>query len=1537
MDYNSIIFREFTHESFQRIEHYRQEACEIISPNKELAEGQILPEVLQNKFPDELIGKPIEEIDWYYRIEYVFVVINRNKTIYRFNLKPACFLFSPLNCFRRLAIRILTHSLFSTLIMLTILTNCICMTFENVPDTIEIIFTIVYTSEALIKCLARGFVLGKFTFLRDSWNWLDFIVIILAYITFFINMGKFAVLRVFRVLRVLKTVAVVPGLKTIVNALIQSFISLRDVTILSIFILSIFALVGMQLYMGVLRQKCVPSFDSFLNSSTGLNQSYKSYLKDLDNETYWYQENQNYVLCGNASGTTKCPVGYVCWKDRGINPDFGYTSFDNYGWAMLACFRLMTQDYWENLYLLVLSAAGRYHFLYFVVVIFFGSFYLVNLILAIVSMSYLQQQTKTEEENKESERREIQKKQNDDQAFSTVHCHQLSLILSNTIVTEDIPNVNNTVITFDQDHRQYMTSIELLPVQLRSTNIARTYAQKFLRVYCCEWNCQWPMFDKFRTVVSLFILDAFVELFITICIILNTLFMALDQPGQSEKMTRILTIGNYIFTSIFTVESVFKIIALTPAKFYKNGWNVFDFLIVTVSLIELGLANVKGLSVLRSFRLLRVFKLAKSWQTLNRLISIIGKSIGALGNLTLILIIMIFIFAVMGMQLFGQKYAEKFGNDIPRWNFSDFFHAFMIVFRVLCGEWIESMWVCLECAGWPCIPFFLLVFVIGNLVILNLFLALLLASFNSNVLVEKEEDDNENKITEAIDRIRRFIHRLCHRQQSQRLMNDVPLPVIHKLEESNTIIHENIEMQPIHRRISSIEPILHKPPDDCCPKFISKHFICCTKCIPKALEDVYSRQKPTFTKVLILFDIIFTIIFTIELILKWLAYGIKTYFTNGWNNLDFIIVVVSVFGTLLDTFHVADIPVLKSMRTLRALRPLKALSRFEGIRVVVNALFGAIPAIFNVLLVCLVFWLIFSIMGVQLFGGKFYKCVYVNTHDRVNISENVTNKIDCLIKNFTWENSRINFDNVLSGYLALFQVATFKGWVEIMADATDAKEIGVQPTYESNVYVLVYFVIFIIFGSFFTLNLFIGVVIDSFNQQKRLLGVDGTLQMFMTEDQKKYYNAMKKMGNKKPTKAIPRPKFFIGRFLFDLTRNQAFDIFIMICILLNMICMCLEHYNQSHTYDFVLALINHIFVGIFTIECLMKLIALNFKYFMMPWNIFDFIIVIASILGQTLGEIIAKFVVNPTLLRVVRIVRIGRILRLIKGTKGIRTLLFALAVSLPALFNIGLLLFLVMFIYSIFGMSFFAYVKKSAGITDLFNFETFPNSMIVLFQMCTTAGWSGVYQALTNDRPPDCDPTLDLPSNKGNCGDSIIATTFLVSYVIITSLVVVNMYIAVILENFFQVQEEVQQGLTDDDYDMYYEKWQQLDPSGSQFIRYDQLSDFVDSLEPPLRIPKPNKLSLAAMNLPICVDDRMYYVDILDGLTKYFLGTFDIPVESLLTDTPINIIKDRPTDYHPITTTVQRQRELYLSRIGLQGFRANVERCRNARNKQSTT
>lgn len=94
----------------------------------------------------------------------------------------------------------------------------------------------------------------------------------------------------------------------------------------------------------------------------------------------------------------QCLPGYTCLQGYGGNPNYGYTSFDTFGWALLSAFRLMTQDYWENLYQLVLRSAGPWHMLFFIVIIFLGSFYLVNLILAIVAMSYDELQKKAEEE-----------------------------------------------------------------------------------------------------------------------------------------------------------------------------------------------------------------------------------------------------------------------------------------------------------------------------------------------------------------------------------------------------------------------------------------------------------------------------------------------------------------------------------------------------------------------------------------------------------------------------------------------------------------------------------------------------------------------------------------------------------------------------------------------------------------------------------------------------------------------------------------------------------------------------------------------------------------------------------------------------------------------------------------------------------------------------------------------------------------------------------------------------------------------------------
>uniref|UniRef100_A0A8C3Q8P3 Sodium channel protein n=1 Tax=Geospiza parvula TaxID=87175 RepID=A0A8C3Q8P3_GEOPR len=1681
--------------------------------------------------------------------------------------------------------------------MLTILANCVLMTWRNLPEWakyIEYTFTGIYTFEFLVKVFARGFCINDFTCLRDPWNWLDFVVISFAYITEFVNLGNLSALRTFRVLRALKTISVIPGLKTIVGALIQSVKKLSDVMILTVFCLSVFALIGLQLFMGNLKNKCLfwPSKNStafemhvvpFFND-TELN--WDAYIND---ESHFYRPEgaKDFLLCGNSSDAGKCPEEFICVK-AGKNPNYGYTSFDTFSWAFLSLFRLMTQDYWENLYQLTLRAVGKSYMIFFVVVIFLGSFYLINLILAVVAMAYEEQNQATivEAEQREAdfklkleqlrkqqeeaqaiaaaaaemteyscesgnaapsdsssdasklssksakERRNRRKKrrqrelsgeedvvkdeklpksesdgsikrkgfrssfdgnrltygkpftsplqsllsirgslfsprrnsrtslfsfrgrakdvgsENDfaddehstfedndsrrDSLFvprrhgerrnsnisqasrssrmlavfpvngkmhSTVDCNGVvSLVGGPSVPTSPVGQLLPEGTTTEPEMRKrisgsFHVSMDFLEdpaLRERAMSIASILTNtveeleesrqkcppcwyKFANIFLI-WDCS-PHWLKVKHIVNLVVMDPFVDLAITICIVLNTLFMAMEHYPMTEEFNNVLSVGNLVFTGIFTAEMFLKIIAMDPYYYFQEGWNIFDGFIVTLSLVELGLADVEGLSVLRSFRLLRVFKLAKSWPTLNMLIKIIGNSVGALGNLTLVLAIIVFIFAVVGMQLFGKNYKEcvcKIASDcvLPRWHMQDFFHSFLIVFRVLCGEWIETMWDCMEVAGQAmCLTVFMMVMVIGNLVVLNLFLALLLSSFSADNLAVTDDDNEMNNLQIAVARmqkgmdyvkrkVREFIQKAFVKKQ--KALDEIK--PLEDLNNKNSCIsnHTTVELSKDHDYIkdangttsgigtgSSVEkyiidesdymsfinnpsltvtvpiavgesdfenlnteefssesdleeskeklnsssssegstvdiglPAEEQPeaepeeaqePEACFTEGCVRRFKCCQVSIEEgrgkqwwnlrktcfrivehnwfetfivfmillssgalAFEDIYIEQRKTIKTMLEYADKVFTYIFILEMLLKWVAYGYQTYFTNAWCWLDFLIVDVSLVSLTANALGYSELGAIKSLRTLRALRPLRALSRFEGMR------------------------------------------------------------------------------------------ATFKGWMDIMYAAIDSRDVLDQPKYEDNLYMYLYFVIFIIFGSFFTLNLFIGVIIDNFNQQKKKFGGQ---DIFMTEEQKKYYNAMKKLGSKKPQKPIPRPGNKFQGMVFDFVTQQVFDISIMILICLNMVTMMVETDDQSEEMENILYWINLVFIVLFTGECVLKLISLRHYYFTIGWNIFDFVVVILSIVGMFLAEMIEKYFVSPTLFRVIRLARIGRILRLIKGAKGIRTLLFALMMSLPALFNIGLLLFLVMFIYAIFGMSNFAYVKREAGIDDMFNFETFGNSMICLFQITTSAGWDGLLAPILNSGEPDCDPNKAHPGSsvKGDCGNPSVGIFFFVSYIIISFLVVVNMYIAVILENFGVATEESAEPLSEDDFEMFYEVWEKFDPDATQFMEFEKLSDFAAALEPPLHLPKPNKVQLIAMDLPMVSGDRIHCLDILFAFTKRVLGESG-EMDALRIQMEDRFMASNPSkaSYEPITTTLKRKQEEVSAVIIQRAYRRHL-------------
>ncbi|XP_072762114.1 sodium channel protein 60E isoform X2 [Anoplolepis gracilipes] len=1779
----------FTKESLDRLENKTVQLVREygFQPKRKMSveDGAVLPNKFE-PFPNELYGRPLEEIDNFIYDETFCVVSKRFRKnyIHRFTATNSWFIFSPWNCVRRFCIFLSTNQYFDYVVMTTILLNCVFLAMTETVEEAEYIFLAIYTGEMLVKSIAKGFILNKYTYLRNPWNWLDFVVITSGYATIGMEVGNLAGLRTFRVLRALKTVSIMPGLKTIINALLHSFKQLAEVMTLTIFCLMVFALFALQVYMGELRNKCVKQQEP--------NTTQIDWIEWTWNSSNWaFNEDEEPIICGNVTGARHCNESYTCLC-VGPNPNHGYTNFDNFLWSMLTTFQLITLDYWEDVYNKVLSACGPISVSFFTVVVFFGSFYLLNLMLAVVALSYEEEAEITNEERRKdltdhredstfsfdpskiniktltkdkqkridarkgvllssytrkktrrrkrgrssvgqeknggARSRSVTPSPSPSPRHSNVRpCH---LPLQNISPRPPEPNTvhrlapnrgmlhsrqasNNSnqqsslddsgvvddhdgddVTSAEEQHEKRESrehraerSQEKSPreqgraqlaqpqprpncppapvtVSVRTGNreirvlkcngvktkkhmyaLSPEYALSHIVVLddlpdrncdkCIQCCVDYEGWLRFQNCLYKVVRDPLFELMITLCIVLNTGFLAMEHHGMSESIRQALNIGNKVFTSIFTFECFLKLLALSK-DFFNNGWNNFDLIIVSASLIDLTFELVDGLSVIRGLRLLRVLKLAQSWTTMKVLLSIIISTIGALGNLTFVLVIVIYIFAVIGMQLFSKDYTlDKFYPDpVPRWNFNDFFHSFMMIFRILCGEWIEPLWDCMRAerddGPGTCFAIFLPALVMGNFMVLNLFLALLLNSFNSEELKQKKEEvGEESKLARSFDRIRSIVRKQKHRKENSENEKNIRLEqivreVMDKSDKEKYAIQETVlslpkdniynrsyqeslnqpvftydpiyrqatlttysqssqetvkenkkltekgnsnetnpeesielevlkntnkmdeeaamlpeekpptrndgkEKRPWHALVSYVDELTvggrrdskgryidgmgsfpgfgrnkeRREPLDCFPQHFYQKCSCINRClatdigkkwirvrtavlsvvdtpafewmilvlifassITLCFEDIYLDDNPFLKQILYWTNLGFCALFSIEMLLKWLALGFCKYFTSFWTILDFIIVFVSMFSLLIEENE--NLKVLRSLRTLRALRPLRAISRWQGMRIVVNALMYAIPSIFNVLLVCLVFWLIFSIMGVQFFGGKFFKCV--DEYGEMLDTSIVNTKEECFSKNYSWENSKITFDHVGIAYLALFQVATFEGWMEVMEDAVDARGVDLQPQREANLYAYLYFVIFIVCGSFFTLNLFIGVIIDNFNMLKKKYE-GGVLEMFLTESQKHYYTAMKKLGRKKPQKVIKRPMNQFLAMFYDLSNSRRFEIAIFVLIFLNMLTMGIEHYNQPHPIFFVLEVSNAFFTTVFGLEAIVKIVGLRYHYFTVPWNLFDFLLVLASILGILMEDIMIDFPVSPTLLRVVRVFRIGRILRLIKAAKGIRKLLFALVVSLPALFNIGALLALITFIYAIIGMSVFGHVRKQGALDDMVNFETFGRSMQLLFRLMTSAGWNDVLESLMV-QPPECDPTPNSRQMNGDCGYPLLAITYFTSFIIISYMIVINMYIAIILENFNQAHQEEEIGIVEDDLEMFYIRWSKYDPHATQFISFSQLSDFIASLDPPLGISKPNVVALVSFNLPIAKGHKIHCLDILHALVKHVLG-----------------------------------------------------------------
>uniref|UniRef100_UPI0037E97459 voltage-dependent T-type calcium channel subunit alpha-1G isoform X3 n=1 Tax=Semicossyphus pulcher TaxID=241346 RepID=UPI0037E97459 len=557
-------------------------------------------------------------------------------------------------------------------------------------------------------------------------------------------------------------------------------------------------------------------------------------------------------------------------------------------------------------------------------------------------------------------------------------------------------------------------------------------------------------------------------------------------------------------------------------------------------------------------------------------------------------------------------------------------------------------------------------------------------------------------------------------------------------------------------------------------------------CITIAMErpriDPGSAERIFLT----LSNYIFTAIFVAEMTIKIVAlgwcFGDKSYLRSSWNILDGMLVMISVIDILVSLISNSGTKILgmlRVLRLLRTLRPLRVISRAPGLKLVVETLMSSLKPIGNIVVICCAFFIIFGILGVQLFKGKFFVCQGEDVR-------NITNKSDCLLANHKWVRHKYNFDNLGQALMSLFVLASKDGWVDIMYDGLDAVGVDQQPVMNYNPWMLLYFISFLLIVAFFVLNMFVGVVVENFHKCRRHQEAE--------EAKRREEKRLKRM-EKKRRKAQSKPYYSdyspTRLLIHKMCTSHYLDLFITIVIGLNVITMSMEHYQQPKELDEALKICNYIFTLIFVLESVFKLVAFGFRrFFKDKWNQLDLAIVLLSIMGITLEEIEvnASLPINPTIIRIMRVLRIARVLKLLKMAVGMRALLDTVMQALPQVGNLGLLFMLLFFIFAALGVELFGdlicdELHPCEGLGRYATFKNFGMAFLLLFRVSTGDNWNGIMK----------DTLRDCAHDTSTCYNTVVSPIYFVSFVLTAQFVLVNVVIAVLMKHLEESNKEAKE------------------------------------------------------------------------------------------------------------------------------------------------
>ena len=471
-----------------------------------------------------------------------------------------------------------------------------------------------------------------------------------------------------------------------------------------------------------------------------------------------------------------------------------------------------------------------------------------------------------------------------------------------------------------------------------------------------------------------------------------------------------------------------------------------------------------------------------------------------------------------------------------------------------------------------------------------------------------------------------------------------------------------------------------------------------------------------------------------------------------------------------------------------------------------------------------------------------------------------------------WMNPEFgSFDDFGSAMLLLYIASTGDAWEDMAYAAMDVVGLDQPPARNDFSPLVLYFIAWMFVGSFVALNLFVGVVVDNFARIQA--EHDGSATM--TPEQQQWVKAVRSALQQRPKRVVRPPESQLRRQLHAVASSKAFEATMLTAVVCNVTLMATDYWGiEQDVQYFKFYLAAHaVFTSLYYCEGILKVVAFSpSHYFSDSWCQFEFFLICTSLAESLAKNVLASFLpIPPMLLRVLRVARILRVLRLLKGVKGLRDLIWTLMISMPALGNVASLLCLVIFMYAVLGVNLFTYVQHGDALSEDRNFESVPHAALLLIQSLTADDWSALmFEASVT-------PERGCSYEEGNCG-SPLAFAYFVSFMMIASFVLINLLVAVILENYAIIAGEDPNIASAPAVDAFKEAWAAFDYDAVGVIPVKFLPDVLLSLPPPLGLMGSTdrkganrfclhlNLRLHATTVKRATVEGISYVQVLDAL-----------------------------------------------------------------------